>query len=264
MNKPLLRGVLILFQMLVLGLKSLNYSANIWLQGAENKDKGEGEEKSPELSPLVMGFTLAAAFALGFLLFFFLPLFLTELAKGAIPFLENSLAFNLVDGLIRAAFFILYILGISLLKDIKRLFQYHGAEHQAVHTFEAGKELSVENARKFSPCHPRCGTGFLLLVMLISILIFTLIPRQSPFYLKLIFRLAALPLIAGLSYEIMRAASRRKSSLFYSVVISPCLMLQKLTTRTPSDEQLEVGLKALEQTLILEEQLKEKEDIFIK
>lgn len=264
LNKPLLRGVLILFQMLFLGLKALNYSANILIQAEENKAKEKTKEKPPELSPLVMGITLAAAFGLGFLIFFFLPLYLTELAKEALPMLENRFAFNLADGLLRVAIFILYIMGISLLKDIKRIFQYHGAEHQAVHTFEAGKKLSIENARKYSPCHPRCGTGFLLLVMVVSILIFTLIPRESPFYIKLLLRLAALPLIAGASYELIRLASRRKEGLFFSLVVWPCLLLQRLTTRKPSDEQLEVSLKALEETLILEEEMKKERDVAIK
>jgi len=264
LNKPLLRGVLIIFQMLFLGLKALNYSANILLQEEVNKYQEKAKQKNPELSPLAMGITLAAAFGLGFLIFFFLPLYLTELAKEALSMLQNRFAFNLLDGLLRVAFFLLYIIGISLLKDIKRIFQYHGAEHQAVHTFEAGEKLSVKNARKHSPCHPRCGTGFLLLVMVISILVFTLIPREAPFYIKLLLRLAALPLIAGVSYELIRLASRRKNGLFFAAVVWPCLSLQRLTTRTPSDEQLEVSLKALQEALLLEKDMKKEEKTAIK
>jgi uncharacterized protein YqhQ len=210
-----------------------------------------------------MGFTLAAALGLGFLLFFFLPLYLTDLAKGALSLLENNFAYNVVDGIIRVVFFILYILGISLLKDIKRIFQYHGAEHQVVHAFEAGEKLSVENARKHSPCHPRCGTGFLLLVMVVSILIFTLIPKESPFYVKLLLRLAALPLIAGSSYELIRLASKRKKGVLFAIVAWPGLLLQRLTTRTPTDDQLEVSLRALEETLFLEEKMNEKNKIAV-
>jgi uncharacterized protein YqhQ len=263
LNKPFLRGVLILFQMLVLGLKALNYSANVLIQAEEKQSEEKTDHKPAELSPLAMGFTLVAALGLGFLLFFFLPLYLTELTKGALPFLENNFVYNVVDGIIRVVFFLLYILGISMLKDIKRIFQYHGAEHQVVHTFEAGEKLSVENARKHSPCHPRCGTGFLLLVMVVSILIFTLIPKESPFYVKLLLRLAALPLIAGSSYELIRLASKRKKGLLFTVVAWPGLSLQRLTTRTPTDDQLEVSIKALEEALFLEEKINEKNEITV-
>jgi uncharacterized protein YqhQ len=263
LNKPFLRGVLTLIQMLVLGLKALNYSANVLLQAEEGQNEKKPDHKPAELSPWAMGFTLAAALGLGFLLFFFLPLYLTDLAKGALSLLENNFAYNVVDGIIRVAFFILYILGISLLKDIKRIFQYHGAEHQVVHAFEAGEKLSVENARKHSPCHPRCGTGFLLLVMVVSILIFTLIPKESPFYVKLLLRLAALPLIAGSSYELIRLASKRKKGVLFAIVAWPGLLLQRLTTRTPTDDQLEVSLRALEETLFLEEKINEKNKIAV-
>lgn len=263
LNKPFLRGVLTLIQMLVLGLKALNYSANVLLQAEEGQNEKKPEHKPAELSPWAMGFTLAAALGLGFLLFFFLPLYLTDLAKGALSLLENNFAYNVVDGIIRVVFFILYILGISLLKDIKRIFQYHGAEHQVVHAFEAGEKLSVENARKHSPCHPRCGTGFLLLVMVVSILIFTLIPKESPFYVKLLLRLAALPLIAGSSYELIRLASKRKKGVLFAIVAWPGLLLQHLTTRTPTDDQLEVSLRALEETLFLEEKMNEKNKIAV-
>lgn len=263
LNKPFLRGVLTLIQMLVLGLKALNYSANVLLQAEEGQNEKKPDHKPAELSPWAMGFTLAAALGLGFLLFFFLPLYLTDLAKGALSLLENNFAYNVVDGIIRVAFFILYILGISLLKDIKRIFQYHGAEHQVVHAFEAGEKLSVENARKHSPCHPRCGTGFLLLVMVVSILIFTLIPKESPFYVKLLLRLAALPLIAGSSYELIRLASKRKKGVLFAIVAWPGLLLQRLTTRTPTDDQLEVSLRALEETLFLEEKMNEKNKIAV-
>jgi uncharacterized protein YqhQ len=263
LNKPFLRGVLTLIQMLVLGLKALNYSANVLLQAEEGQNEKKPEHKPAELSPWAMGFTLAAALGLGFLLFFFLPLYLTDLAKGALSLLENNFAYNVVDGIIRVVFFILYILGISLLKDIKRIFQYHGAEHQVVHAFEAGEKLSVENARKHSPCHPRCGTGFLLLVMVVSILIFTLIPKESPFYVKLLLRLAALPLIAGSSYELIRLASKRKKGVLFAIVAWPGLLLQRLTTRTPTDDQLEVSLRALEETLFLEEKMNEKNKIAV-
>jgi uncharacterized protein YqhQ len=263
LNKPFLRGVLILIQMLVLGLKALNYSANVLIQAEEGQNEKKSEHKPAELSPLALGFTLAAALGLGFLLFFFLPLYLTDLAKGALSLLENNFAYNVLDGIIRVIFFILYIAGISLLTDIKRIFQYHGAEHQVVHAFEAGEKLSVENARKHSPCHPRCGTGFLLLVMVVSILIFTLIPKESPFYVKLLLRLAALPLIAGSSYELIRLASKRKKGILFAIVAWPGLLLQRLTTRIPTDDQLEISLRALEETLFLEEKMNEKNKITV-
>ena len=235
---PVVRGAVALFSSLVTGIKALNFSANEAL--------AEGEEKE-ELSPLAMGGTMAVAFGGGILLFFVLPLYLTKLL---IPIIGTSnLVFNLVDGVIRVAVFLLYIWSISRMNDIQRVFQYHGAEHKSIFAFEAGEELSVENVRKHSRLHPRCGTSFLLIVMLVSIVVFSLIPKLWPFYLKAGSRVVLLPLIAGISYEFLKWSARNDQSSVVRLIIAPGLGLQRLTTREPDDSQLEVAIRSLEEAL---------------
>jgi uncharacterized protein YqhQ len=162
-----------------------------------------------------------------------------------------SVAFNLVDGVIRMAFFIAMIFSFSLLRDIKRVFEYHGAEHKTVYAWEAGDELTVENARRYPRQHPRCGTSFLMVVMLVSIVLFSVVKFDSLF-LNLLTRIALVPLIAGISYEIIRAAGKSEASAFFSFITRPGIWMQNLTTREPSDDQLEVAIYALQESLKLE------------
>lgn len=162
-----------------------------------------------------------------------------------------SVAFNLVDGVIRMAFFILMIFSFSRMRDIKRVFEYHGAEHKTVYAWEAGDELTVANARRYPRQHPRCGTSFLMIVMLVSIVLFSLIKFDS-LILNLLIRIALIPVIAGISYEIIRAAGRKETSAFFSFITRPGIWLQNLTTREPSDDQLEVAIHALKESLKLE------------
>lgn len=235
---PIVRGAVALFSSLVIGIQALNFSANEAL--------AEGEEKE-ELSPLAMGGTMAVAFGFGILLFFILPLYLTKLL---IPIIGSSnIVFNLVDGVIRVAVFLLYIVSISRMNDIQRVFQYHGAEHKSIFAFEAGDALTVENVRTYSRLHPRCGTSFLLIVMLVSIVIFSLIPKLWPFYLKAGSRVVLLPLIAGVSYELLRWSAKHDQAPFVKLLISPGLALQRLTTREPDDSQLEVAIRSMEEAL---------------
>jgi uncharacterized protein YqhQ len=235
---PLVRGAVALFSSLIIGIKALNYSANEAL--------AEGEKKE-EISSLAMGGTMAVALLFGILLFFILPLYLTNLLK---PFIgESNIAFNLVDGVIRVIVFLLYIFSISKMKDIQRVFQYHGAEHKSIFAFESGQDLTVENVKRFSRLHPRCGTSFLLIVMLVSILIFSLIPKLWPFYLKAGARIVLLPLIAGVSYELLKWSARHDTSLLVRLLIAPGLALQKLTTREPDDDQVEVAIRSMEGAL---------------
>ncbi len=241
---PIIRGVITLISALFLGVKALNFSADMALE----EDEKKGEEK--EMGSLAMGLTVAFSLGLGILLFFALPLYLTKLLKTVIPFVGSTeLAFNLVDGVIRIAIFIVYILGISMMKDIKRVFQYHGAEHKSIYAFEAGEELTVENARKYSSLHPRCGTSFLLTVMLVSILVFSFLPHEMVFWKTALSRLVFIPLIAGLSYEFIKYSGKNIGSGWVSMVTAPGLWLQKLTTREPSDDQLEVALVSLKEAL---------------
>ncbi len=245
---PLLRGVVGLFQSLVLGVRALNFSANVALEEETNK-KGEKQE----IGPLAMGATLVFALGMGISLFFFLPLLLTNWLKNWLAFIgQSSLFFNLVDGIIRVMIFLIYLGTVSLMKDIKRIFEYHGAEHKVVFTYEAEEELTLSNVRKFSTAHPRCGTSFLLMVMVISILVFALVPQQSSLGMKALYRVIFLPLIAGLSYEVTRAAGKKGSSQVWRFLLAPGLWLQRITAREPADDQIEVALRALQEAIAME------------
>ena len=249
---PIVRGAVALFSSLIIGIQALNFSANEAL--TEDEGEGKGKEKE-ELSPWAMGGTMAVAFGFGILLFFIMPLYLTKLL---IPVIGGSnIVFNLVDGAIRVSVFLLYIIGISRMPDIQRVFQYHGAEHKSIFTFEAGEELIVENVRKYSCLHPRCGTSFLLIVMLVSILIFSLIPKIWPFYLKGGARIVLLPVIAGVSYEILKWTAKHDGHALVKLLISPGLALQRLTTREPDDKQIEVAIRSMKVALELNDGFKD-------
>jgi uncharacterized protein YqhQ len=235
---PILRGAVALFSSLITGIKALNFSANEAL--AE-------EEEKQEISSWAIGGTMAMAFGFGIILFFIMPLYLTKLMVPIIG--SSNIAFNLVDGVIRVAVFLIYIIGISRMSDIQRVFQYHGAEHKSIFTFEAGEELIVENVRKYSCLHPRCGTSFLLIVMLVSIVVFSLIPKLWPFYLKAGSRVILLPLIAGLSYEVLKWTAKHGDNPLVKLLIAPGLALQRLTTREPDDSQIEVAIKSMQVAL---------------
>jgi len=239
---PLVRGAVALFSSLVIGIKALSFSANAAM--------AEGE-KQEELTPLAMGGTMAVALLFGVLLFFVLPLYLTKLLVPVIG--DSNLVFNLVDGLIRVLVFLLYVYSISRMNDIQRVFQYHGAEHKSIYAFEAGESLTVENVKRYSRLHPRCGTSFLLIVMLVSILVFSLIPKLWPFYAKAGARIVLLPLIAGLSYEVLKWSARHEQAPLVRLLITPGLALQKLTTREPDDAQLEVAIRSMEEAIEVNE-----------
>jgi uncharacterized protein YqhQ len=239
---PILRGAVALFTSLVLGIKALNFSAN------EAMVEEDGDEaKKEELSSWALAGTMAVAFGFGIALFFFLPLYLTKLLVPVIG--DNNIIFNLVDGIIRVAIFLLYIWSIARMKDIQRVFQYHGAEHKTIFAFENGEILSLENVKKYSRLHPRCGTSFLLIVMLVSIGVFSLIPKVWPFAFKALSRVVLLPLIAGISYEFLKWSAKHDEHPLVKWVISPGLALQRLTTREPDDDQLEVAIRSVQEAL---------------
>jgi uncharacterized protein YqhQ len=239
---PLVRGVIALLSALILGIQALNFSANQALSE---------EEKDP--SPWAMSLTFTVALCFGIFLFFLIPLFLTKWLRFAIPMLsESGLLFNLVDGTIRLMIFLAYLWAISFFKEIRRVFQYHGAEHKSIFAFESGEELMIDRVKSFSYLHPRCGTSFLLIVMVVSILVFALIPHHLPFGYKVASRVVFIPLIAGLSYEIIRFADRRRESRGIQYFIKPGLWLQRLTAREPSEAQIEVAIRALQEVLELE------------
>ncbi len=245
-NIPLVRGVLSLVSALSLGIRALQFSAHQALPE---------EEGQKEITPWAMGLTFALALSFGILLFFLLPLFLTKGLRGFFPILSTSgLLFNLIDGILRLGIFLLYIRSISLLKEIKRIFQYHGAEHKSIFAFEAGEPLKVERVKGFGCLHPRCGTNFLLIVMVVSILVFALLPHSLPFGYKVLSRVVFIPLIAGLSYEIIRFADRKRHQKGIRLLIQPGLWLQRLTAREPNEPQIEVALTALQEVLEMERQ----------
>lgn len=241
---PLVRGVITLLSALVLGIRALNFSANQALS------EGEGE-KDP--SSWTMNITFVVALCFGIFLFFLIPLFLTKWMRFVIPMLsESGLLFNLVDGAIRLMIFLAYLWAISFFKEIRRVFEYHGAEHKSIFAFESGEELVIDRVKGFSYLHPRCGTSFLLVVMVVSILVFALIPHHLPFGYKVASRVVFIPLIAGLSYEIIRFADQKRESRGIQYFIKPGLWLQRLTAREPSEAQIEVALRALQAVLELE------------
>jgi uncharacterized protein YqhQ len=231
---PLVRGSYILIESMAVGIRMLNKSANLSL------DEAEEELSAGEI--LVTGLV---ALLLAVFLFLALPTAIVHFSK---QFIGGVLGQNLIEGLIRIAFFLAYVWAISKMKDIERVFMYHGAEHKSILTWEAGEDLTVSQARKHSTLHPRCGTSFLLVVMVFSILVFALLGEGSLFY-RLWSRLAVLPIVAGLGYEFIRFSGKYYDHPWARVFIAPGLWLQKLTTREPDDQQLEVALTALREVV---------------
>ncbi|MBW2995060.1 DUF1385 domain-containing protein [Candidatus Woesearchaeota archaeon] len=225
---PLIRGLFILIETLILGLKVLSYSVDM-------SAKDEGEELSRLSLILTIGFSVLMAIGL----FIALPLFLTKIITRAEGFL-----FNLIDGIFRLVIFLVYVVSISLLKDVRRIFEYHGAEHMAVNCYDAKKKLTLENVNKYSTLHPRCGTAFLMIVLIISILVFSLIPTSS-FLMRLLTRILLFPVIAGISYEVLKLSDTYRKSRFIWLVSLPGLAMQKITTRKPDNNQIEVAVTAL-------------------
>ncbi|MDA8078350.1 MAG: DUF1385 domain-containing protein, partial [Nitrospiraceae bacterium] len=242
---PLIRGVVALFHALILGVKAIEFSAN----------KAYEEETEENLGKFSIAVTIAVSFLLGIGLFILLPLYATKLLGLVFHNISaSSLLFNFTDGVIRVLIFLLYVLLIGVWKEMARIFMYHGAEHKVIHAYEEGRELTVENARGFSPLHPRCGTSFLMIVMVVSIMVFSLIPQHWPFIHKFLSRVVLIPLIAGTSFELLKLSARWKDNPLMNLMIQPGLLLQRLTTREPDDAQIEVALSALKEALSLEEQ----------
>ena len=244
---PLLRGIGTLGQAMWLGLRALRFSATAAL------DDGSNEQKEPQKIP---GWLLAAnlAFSLLFFLFLykFVPLYLATEVGRYIPDLNSRLAINLVDGVLRILIFLGFLALIASMKDIRRIFEYHGAEHKVVFNYESGQPVTVSNAQKFVTWHPRCGTSFLLVLMVLAMLFYALLPFDG-FTAKLVSRIALLPVIVGVSYELIRFAARRQRGLMRALTL-PGLWLQRITTKPPSDEQTAVAIDALNGAMALEKE----------
>jgi len=251
--KPLswivIRGFAVLIQSMILGFRTLNYSVNVSMKDLEEKEKPKKAKKEGSTFPAALSMILGVAVVV--LMFVLIPLWLTSWLRGYFPAIHNWLVFNLVDGLIRVVIFLGYIILISLMKDIRRVFQYHGAEHKVVHTWEAAEELTIENARRKSTQHPRCGTSFLMFVMVVSIIVFSLFKFKA-FWAIFLSRLVLIPFVSGLSYELIRFSAPRCQKGFFRSIVLPGLALQRITTKEPSDDQLEVAIHALKEALDLE------------
>jgi len=235
---PVLRGIAVLVESLVWGMKALTYSAN---QAMET----DGEESPKEMGGFTIAITMLLSIVLGIALFVVVPERLANLVS------DRSFWFSIADGVIRLAIFLIYVLVISRSKYIARVFEYHGAEHKSIHAYEAGEELTPENALKYSPQHPRCGTAFLMTVMVVSIIVFSIVGKRS-YIIRIGSRLALIPFIAGVSYEIIKLVSRNRHNRFMQLVMLPGLWLQRLTTREPSKDQIQVAIKSLEEVLAME------------
>ena len=248
---PVLRGIGVLGQALVLGIKALQFSADEALAEEAEKDQSKAKEASESRksgnSSWFIAANLVIALGVNLLMFVFLPLFLTRLVVQVQVGFWNNLLFNGVDGMFRVLVFVGFLLTVSLMKDMRRVFEYHGAEHKTVYNFEAREELKVDNAQKYSTLHPRCGTSFLLVVMIVSILVFSLF-KFDTFTGKLLSRIVLLPLVAGIAYEIIRYSAKHPRSLL-RIVTFPGLLLQKITTKPPDNSQVEIAIRALEEAL---------------
>jgi uncharacterized protein YqhQ len=239
---PIVRGVVALGESLAIGFRALSISANY--AAAEDNELAEAEEQELSRAALVFAFLIAIGFAIS--VFKVGPALLADLLP-----ISNGVWFVLVEGLIRVTVFVLYLFLISLLPDLRRVFQYHAAEHKAINAYEAGEELEPERVQRFSLIHPRCGTAFLLWVMVIAIFVFAFFGRPAWYWL-IVTRILLLPVIAGLAYELIRFAGKHTDNRVVMTLLAPGLWLQRLTTREPTLDQLEVSIRALREVLALE------------
>jgi uncharacterized protein YqhQ len=240
---PLLRGLGTIGQAMALGVRALKFSANTALDDGST-------EKPTEVPGWAMAVQVVFSLVFFLAVYKLLPLKLTEYISHKAPVIQGQIAFNFVDGMIRLALFIGFLLLLSRAKDIRRVFEFHGAEHKVVFNFESGKPVNVENAQKFVTWHPRCGTSFLFVIMLISMVVYMIVPAPT-FTAKLVERIVFLPFIAGLSYELIRFAAKRRGS-FLALLAAPGLWTQRITTKPPSDDQTAVAIRALEGAMELE------------
>jgi len=245
LNIPIVRGVIVLIETLYIGMKTLTFSADVAMQEEDEEVEFSSEKgkKKEFFTTVWLILTIFLGVVLALFLFFYLPLVLTGFLR-----IHQGFLFTLASGLIRITIFLIYLWAITLWKSMRRIFEYHGAEHKSIFTLEAGESLTPENARKYSTHHPRCGTNFLLIVMMVSIAVFIFFPRPYTLMDRL-FRLLFVPLIAGISYELIKICGKKRNSKLVRVLAAPGLWLQRLTTKEPDDEQLKVAIAALESSL---------------
>lgn len=237
---PFIRGFFALVETLMLGIKSLMYSADVAVEEVLEEKPNKGLIWAPAIFGLIFGIALFAV----------TPMLITE--YGIDRVVDSAILSNLADGLIRVAILICYMVGVSYIPDIQRVFAYHGAEHKAVNAYEAGVPLQVAEVQKFGTAHTRCGTGFLLIVMSIAIIVF-IFSGQPDLWLRIISRIIGLPIIAAFGYELIHFAADRQNNLFIRIIMKPGMALQSITTREPDDDQVAVAIEALEGVLESEE-----------
>jgi len=235
-----IRGIIALIESMTLGFKALSYSIN----------ESTGEEIKFSKREMTISVIIAVVFAVG--VFFILP---TIIGRSFSEFFPNAIVYNLLEGLIRIGFFLIYILLVSQVKDIKRIWQYHGAEHKTIQAYENDEELKPEIVRKYSTMHVRCGTSFLLIVMIVAILIFALLGKQ-PMIWRIISRILLIPVIAGISYELIRLAGKFSKYKVVNILFYPGLLLQKITTKEPDNDQIEVAISSFKKVIEAEKALK--------
>lgn len=248
MKVPILRGMFALFSSMIVGMKALTYSAEFYADDPTYEPKGMEkwfyDKFGDKADDILVAFSMVFAVVLAMLLFGVLPTFVVYVLKS---FITNTVVMSIVEGVLKIALFLGYITIISMMKDVRRVFEYHGAEHKVIHCFESGEELTVENARKFTTLHPRCGTSFILIVLVTSIIVYSFVTWNTVMG-RLLLKLCLLPLITGFSYEVIKWAGKGESKLVKAISY-PGLMMQKLTTKEPDDKQLEVAIEAMKSVL---------------
>lgn len=248
LNRPFLRGTLALLDAMALGIRALRFSADVQLEEQTQT------VQQKRINDLAIGSTMVVGLLIGLGLFVALPTTLTQL----LPW-KNPVLLNMLDGILRIALFLGYVVAVGNLKEIRRVFQYHGAEHKAINTLEAGLPLTMENAKQQSRIHPRCGTSFVMVVLILAILVFSLTGRP-PIWLRIPLHIALLPLVAGVAYEVIKFAGRYKESRWTRWLLAPGLWSQRITTREPEEAQIEVALRAL-QAVVAQEQRGDRKSV---
>ncbi len=250
---PIIRGMVNLIEMMIIGMKILNYSAVESLEEEHEEDKKTTKLES-FLTALSMIFSIVFALALSLFLFKYIPLWVAQFLNDRSSIIANNyIIFNLIEGTLTTTLFIAYIAILGLAPSLKRVFEYHGAEHKSIYTYENGLELTPKNAKKQSRFHPRCGTSFIITVFIISIIVHTFIPKQDSVTMNFLLRVAVLPLIAGISYEFLKWSAKTKENILVKMLIAPGLWFQRLTTKEPDEKQLEVALASLNKALEMED-----------
>jgi uncharacterized protein YqhQ len=240
LHLPFIRGVVVLVESMAVGFRALSYSVN----------EATEEEIHFSRKEMAIAIIIAVVFAVG--VFFVLP---TLIGRSFSAYFPNTVVYNLLEGLIRIALFLGYILVISQLKDIKRIFQYHGAEHKTIQAYENDEDVIVGNVKKYTTLHVRCGTSFLLIVMIVAIFVFALLGRP-PLLLRILYRVLLIPVIAGISYEFIKIAGKFSKYRIVNILFYPGLLLQKITTREPDESQIEVAISSFKRVIEAEEEFK--------